>query len=196
MAISESSIMSKLQDYTKTDAGRKKMDDIIQSYIKGSDPRVRSTGKTYGGGRIITKKQMTQAAKEFLAILRTTAASSGLPASVMDHIESFDYSEPYEAPDGSMGIMIYMTDNPSRASLKPKKFPQGVDNIVMLLNTGYEASGETSGPWHGHWVRSMPKREGLWFMQKAVDEFEVRYGTKYSVTVVLNPEYDGAFSGN
>ena len=58
MAISASSIMSKLNAYAKTPEGQKKMDDKIQAYRKGADPHVAATGKTYGGGSIMNEKEM------------------------------------------------------------------------------------------------------------------------------------------
>ena len=196
MAISEQVIMKKLSEYISTDFGKKRVDDTIKRYVSGSDSHVGNSGKTYGGGRIVTQKQMSRLAKEFLSILRTAAASSGMPESVMEHIESFDHTHPYNNPDGSMGITVYMTDSASRPSLDPGRYPDGVDDIVVHLNAGYYAKDSVYGMWHGVRTKSLQKREGAWFIQKAVDEFLNKYGNEYDVDVVIDSKYNGAFTGD
>lgn len=195
MAISVSSIMSKLNAYAKTSEGQKKMDDKIQAYRKGADPRVAATGKTYGGGSIMNEKEMISAAKELIAMVRSAAATAGLPASVMEHIESLDYTTPFINADGSASIQIYMSDSPHRDSLMPQKYG-GVENIVAIFNSGYSADGRVYGAWHGKKIASLPERSGSFFMQKAINAFEAKYGNKYDVSVELSQEYGGALSGD
>lgn len=192
MAISASGVMDKVSAYAKTTEGQKRMRDKIQSYINGSDPHVKSTGKTYGGGVIMTEKEMMAAAKDLIAMLRASAASAGLPASVMEHVESFAFTKPFVAPDGSASIQIYMTDNPYRESLMPQKYG-GVDNIVAIFNNGYTASDRVYGKSHDKKIVSLDKRQGSFFMQKAVDEFMAKYSASYDVSVDLNPQYSGAW---
>lgn len=192
MAIDAGGIMSKLNAYAKTPEGKKKIDDKIQSYRKGSDPNVNASGRTYGGGVIMTEKEMMKAAKELIAMVRSAAASAGIPASVMDHIESLDYTTPFINEDGSASIQIYMTDNPHRDSLMPKKY-DGVHNIVATFNCGYSADGRVYGMWHGNKIASLEQRQGSFFMQKAVDAFVAKYGNKYDVSVDLSSEYSGAW---
>lgn len=192
MAIGAGDIMSKLSAYAKTAEGQKKMDDKIRSYRKGSDPHVKSTGKTYGGGEIMTEREMIDAAADFVSMLRTAAASAGLPDSVMEHVESFTFATPYFAPDGSASLEIYMSEAPGRASLYPKKY-DGVDNIVAIFNNGYTAQDHVYGKWHGKYVSSLDKRQGSFFMQKAVDAFMAKYGSEFDVSIELDPVYNGAW---
>lgn len=192
MAISTGDIMAKLNAYAKSPEGQKKMGDKIQAYRKGADPRVRATGKTYGGGSIMNEKEMVSAAKELIAMVRSSAASAGLPASVMEHIESLDYTMPFINADGSASIQIYMSDNPHRDSLMPQKYG-GVENIVAIFNSGYSADGRVYGTWHGKKTASLEQRQGSFFMQKAVNAFEAKYGSKYDVSVDLSSEYSGAW---
>ena len=192
MATGLGSIMSKVEAWPKSDEGKKRMDAKIKEYRSGKDSKVNSSGKTNGGSRILTPAQIKRLSKEFISILRKTAAASDLADSVMEHIESFDFTEPYIAPDGSMVVAVYMTDNPHRDSLYPKKY-DGVDNIVALMNCGYSANGEVFGIWKDKRIVSLQMREGKWFMQKAADEFERLYGEEYGVTVAIAPEYSGAF---
>lgn len=195
MSLGSSGIMAKLQDYARTPEGKKKMDDKIKAYRSGKDPKVKATGKTYGGGQIMTEKDMVKAAKELIAMVRSAAAAAGLPASVMEHIESLDYTSPFINADGSASIQIYMSDDPHRDSLMPKKYG-GVDNIVAIFNSGYSADGQVYGKWHGKKIASLTERPGSFFMQKAISTFESKYGEKFDVSVSINPEYGGALSGN
>lgn len=191
MDLSTADIMSKLNAYANSSEGQKKMSDKIRSYRNGSDPHVSATGKTYGGGIIMSDKQMIAAAKKLIATIRSVAASSGLPASVMEHIESLNYTLPYEFTDGSKGIQIYISDNPKRESLYPAKYG-GVDNIVAIFNNGYSAKDSVYGVWHGKPAKSLDSRQGSFFMQKAVDQFMSSY-SDYDVSVDLSSDYSGAF---
>lgn len=191
MALSTGDIMSKLNAYAQSSEGQKRMNDKIRSYRNGSDPHVAATGKTYGGGSIMTERQMIAAAKELISMIKSAAASAGLPASVMEHVESLDYTYPFGLPDGSMGIQIYITDDPKRPSLYPEKY-SGVDNIVAIFNNGYTAGNSVYGKWHDKKIRSLDKRQGSFFMQKAVDAFMAAYGD-YDVSVDINSDYSGAW---
>ena len=191
MVISTGDIMSKINAYAKSSEGQKRMSEKIKSYRNGSDPNVAASGKTYGGGRIMTEKQMVAAAKDLISMIRSAAASAGLPASVMEHVESLDYTNPFELPDGSMGIQIYLTDDPKRPSLYPEKYG-GVDNIVAVFNNGYTAKDFVYGKWHNKKIRSLDERQGSFFMQKAVDTFMAAYGDS-NVSVDINSDYSGAW---
>lgn len=192
MAISASALMGKVNAYSQTPAGKKKMSDKIAAYRNGSDQHVSSTGKTYGGGAIMTVDQMIDAAKDFIAILKRSAASANLPSSVMEHVESFMFTTPFILPDGSASIEIYLSEAPGRASLFPEKYGS-VDNIVAIFNNGYTAKDKVYGTWHGKYVSSLDKRQGTFFMQKAVDEFMSKYSAEYDVSVNLDPLYNGAW---
>lgn len=191
MSISIDDIMNKLYSYAKSSDGQKKMGDKIRSYRNGNDPHVSATGRTYGGGRIMTDKEMITAAKELISMIKSSAASAGLPASVMEHVESLDHTDPLDLPDGSKEIQIYITDDPKRPSLYPEKY-SGVDNIVAIFNNGYTAGNFVYGKWHDKNVRSLDQRQGSFFMQKAVDAFMASYGG-YDVSVEISSDYSGAW---
>ena len=88
------SIMRKVSAYSRTDNGKAKMRDVIQRY------RDSGTGRTGAGDKVITKEDMLIAADKMISVLRSTAQSYGLPASVMKHFDSLDCSRVYEMPDG------------------------------------------------------------------------------------------------
>ena len=58
-----------------------------------------------------------------------------------------------------------------RASLAPRKYPDGVPNIVLHFTRGWSARGGLRGEWHGEKVWSRRSRSGSSFMQDAVAEF-------------------------
>lgn len=189
MAIDIGTIMSKVNSYAKTSDGKKRMDDTIRSYRMGGDSRVNATGKTYGGGSIVTEAEMASMARDMLAMLRRAAASADLPASVMEHIESFRFSTPFIEADGSATVQIYMTDSPGRPSLYTEKYSHGVENIVAIFNCGYDASGVVYGKWHGEKIVSKDHRDGKFFMQAAINEFNAKYGGEFDVVAELDAEY-------
>lgn len=191
MSLSEGEIMARLRKWVSSPEGQKRIAEKVSFYRNGGDSHVNSTGKTYGGSRIVTYDQMESAAEKFIEIVRTNAASAGLPPSVMAHIESF-----YAAPivineDGSATIDISMADNPHRDSLQPETYKRGADNIVALFNKGYNAKGSIYGLWEsrGEEVWSRKSREGLNFLQAAMNEFNANYGAKYNVTVTIDSQY-------
>lgn len=192
MAIDEYTIMGLINAYANSPEGKKKMDTKIKSYINGKDPLVNRDGVTLGGSKIMTRNAMKRAAKDLISMIISTAAQEGVPASVLENIESLDYTDPYDTGDGEKGIAIYITDDPKRPSLYREKY-DGVDNIVAIFNNGYTADGFVYGKWHGKKTRSLDKRQGSFFMQKAIDTFMEKYGSDFNISVELNPLYDGAF---
>lgn len=193
------SIMRKVEEWSKSDEGQKRMKSKIKDYQSGKNSKVNSTGKTHGGGVILTETAITDLAKDFLDILRKTAASCDLPASVMEHIESFECADPVINDDSSASIAIYMKDDAYRPSLYPEKYPRGheksMTNIVAAFNRGIHANGEVFGIWKDKRIVSLQTREGKWFIQRAVEEFEALHGAKYGVTVRIDSEYSGDTSG-
>lgn len=190
MAVNAGSIMSKLREWAGTSEGQQRMNSVIQSYVRGGDSRVAATGRTEGGSKIITYKEAAGAAEELISYIRQCAASCNLPASVMAHIESFQASSP-EEHDGIVNISISMLDDPSRDSVQPQTY-EGVYNIVALFNSGYTAKASV----HGYWetadkdIWTLKHRDGLHFMQSAIERFNKVYGSEYNVTVFLSSEYE------
>lgn len=108
-------------------------------------------------------------------------------------------------------MYVYFEDNLRRESLDDGingYTGEGIDNIVALFNNGYHASDYVYGWWDGHqatastlfrsgsdikanyaWVRSQKDREGLHFIQQAVDDFNGNYGAEYHVTATAGDVY-------
>lgn len=185
MNIDFSSISSKVNKYIASDDGKKKIQQKMSELRSGH-----GGSKTSGGSIVLTYDQMQDAAKELIALIRRHAASAGLPPSVMVHVESFEDSKIIVKGDGSAEISINMMDDPKRPSLLPEDF-DGVENIVAIFNRGVHAQGAVYGYWAsaGKDVWSQGTRPALHFMESAINEFNMKYGGKYDVTVTLNAQY-------
>lgn len=190
MGVNIGSITGKIKKFADSPAGKKKMADSIQQ-IRSGNGVSGAIGKTQAGDDVITYEQMQAAAKELVALVRRHAASASLPPSVMTHVESFIDSPLVIHPDGSASIEINMLDDARRPSVQPESY-DGAYNIVALFNKGYTAGGSIYGRWESAerdiWTKQ--HREGLFFLQKAINEFNSKYAAKYNVSVRLDGQYE------
>lgn len=193
------SIMKKVEAHGRSVNGKLRMQECIDNYVANG------VDKTAAGDKIISEADMWQAAAKLIRVLQNTAQSYGLPASVMRHFDSLECSKPIKMPDGSTTIYVYFGDDLHRDSLYSDGY-DGVRNIVALLNNGYHAKNYVYGDWDGHaptgeskfdgrsidtsaYIRSRKDREGLHFIQQAVQDFNGNYGYDYNVTAVVGDEY-------
>lgn len=191
MGVNLGAITSKLDAYAKSSAGRARMSKTIKDYVRDNNRYVTTNGKTIGGDRIITQQEMRDVARELVFYIKQAAASCDLPVSVMEHIESFDIDSASEESDEFYYVGISMSDNAKRQSVQPEKY-DGVHNIVALFNTGYSANGRVYGYWESanKDIWTLQHREGLRFIQQAIDRFNSTYAKEYNVTVFLSSEYE------
>ena len=192
-------IMKKAEAYAQSPEGKARMKECIDNYAANG------INKTAAGDKIITESEMRRAAEKLIGVLRSTAQSYALPASVMRHFDNLKCSEIHTMPDGSSIIYVYFGDDLHRDSLYSDKY-DGVDNIVALLNNGYHAKNYVYGYWEGHaptgeslldgrsidtsaYIRSRKDREGLHFIGQAIQDFNGNYGTDYNVTAVAGEDY-------
>lgn len=205
-AINMSSIMSKVGAYSRSVSGKLRMKECIDKYAS------EGKSKTAGGGKVRTEEDMMLAADKMISVLRSTARAYDLPASVMRHFDSLDCSRPYRMPDGSMIVYVYFEDDLSRDSLEDGEngyTGEGISNIIALLNNGYHAKDYVYGWWNGHqptgesifrsgvggtkpdyaWIRSKKDRDGLYFIQQAVKDFNGNYGYEFDVTAIAGDDY-------
>lgn len=198
--INITSIIKKVEAYGKTEEGKRRMKECIEKYAKDGVERAAA------GDRIITEANMYTAASKMVRVLQDTARSYALPASIIKHFDDLECSEIYKMPDGSSTIYIYFGGDLHRNSLYPDGY-DGVSNIVALLNNGYRAKNYVYGDWDGHsptgesrfdgrsidtsaYIRSRKDREGLHFIQQAVNDFNGNYGSDYDVTAVAAEDYE------
>lgn len=199
--INLSSIMQKVEAYGRSANGKLRMKERIEKYA------AEGINKTAAGNKVITETDMWTAAAKLISVLKNTAQSHDLPASVMQHFDSLHCSEIKKMPDGSSVIYIYFGGDLHRDSLYSEGY-DGIDNIVALLNNGYHAKNYVYGWWEGHsptgdnsyrsggfdsgdaWIRSRKDRGGLGFIQQAVQDFNGNYGADYNVTAIAGDDYN------
>lgn len=198
-SINLNSIMKKVESYSRTARGKLRMKERIEKY------HADGVGKTATGDKVATETEMWDAASKLIGVLRSTARSYSLPASVLKHFDSLECSEIYTMPDGSSVIYVYFGDDLHRDSLYSDGY-DGIKNIVALLNNGYHAKNYVYGSWDGHspsgesvldgrsistsaYIRSRKDREGLHFIEQSIQDFNGNYGSTYNVTAVAGDDY-------
>lgn len=90
--------------------------------------------------------------------------------------------------DNRYRIYTYF-DDIHRESLVPGKYPRGVDNLAVLLNSGYDAGHTVRGVWHGHGedeIHSLAHREGAHFIETAIKDFEQNFERNHKGVRLLN----------
>jgi len=185
--INMNSIMGKVRSYIRSAEGKLRMKQKIEQYRRDD------VHKTAGGGKVVTYAMMREAAWKFIKVLLDTARGYDLPPSVMQYFYTLNYSEPQQMPDGSTTIFVYFDGDGDlhRESLMPEDY-SGIDNVVALLNNGYDEHPNMAkvwGEWHGRFIHGLTERAGLQFIQQAVNDFNSNYGTAYNVTAVAGDDY-------
>lgn len=186
--------MGKVDKYTKSQQGK----DTIQQYINQCRADGRSV--TAAGDTIITEPIMIRAAETLISMIKETAAQHRLPESVLEHFESLYYNEPmlFDKESNQYKIDITFGDDLSRMSLmitsgknKSQRTGNGIDNIISLFDTGYDAEHRAYGAWEGHGkerIASLTHRDGLNFMKEALDAFNREWGSLYSVFAYISSD--------
>lgn len=197
--INMSSIMKKVKDYSESEEGRKRMKQYIE------DCRRDGRAQTATGDIIITEDIMIRAAEALIRVLQETATAKGLPDSIIKHFHSLYYNQPvlYGKENNQYKVDIQFGDDLSRMSLKitsgsrkGEHTGEGIDNIVSLFNTGYDAEKQVYGEWEGHidpytrenTIASLTHRDGLHFMEEAINSFNREYGELYHVFAYISSE--------
>lgn len=202
MGINVGSIMSKLKIYAGSSSGKNKMDKCIGDYIKAGK------NKTAAGDELISTERMNEAADKVIELILRYAYP--LPPSVYTLLGSNLESTkplPFGSEDGSWYIDLQFKDGSllRRESLRRRvggigseeitneRTGTGIDNIISLFDTGYEAGWSVYGYWDtaGKRVKSVRSREGIHFMRDAVNEFNTIYGKQYHcvASIVADPMY-------
>lgn len=201
-SIDWSRILGKAEKLMESPSIRKKRDEIVKGILLGKI--------TIGfGGSSPSLKTAEDAADKFIQVLHFEInshigedyADGGISEIAKEVMEEVQYSKPYCVGDKCY-IDIYFTNELSRKSLCPEEY-DGIDNIVALLNSGYEAYGHVYGVWVNHRgqkstdmagnpkkIASLKSRGGAHFMEQAIIDFMGNYSTEYNVIrIELSDEY-------
>lgn len=189
-SINMGSILDKLYAWERSDKGQKKIQSTVDRYVRSNVRR------TEAGGRVVTENDMKKAANKLVQTIRSTAIGCNLPPSVAAHFGSLKVGKLQRQPDGSYIIEINFTDDLTRGSLQPEKYG-GVRNIIAIFNNGYPSDGGRSeaishvfGWWHGKETAALGSRQGLYFMQDAVNNFNMNYGMPLGMYAEVGAVYD------
>ena len=189
-SVSYDAIMDKVYAYTESKKGKERMEQKINGYIWHNVKR------TQAGSRVITYRDMIDAGEKLVQTIRDSAQSCDLPPSVLAHFNSLKRGKAERQPDGSYVMEISFTDDLSRESLQPEDYG-GVRNIVAIFNNGYpadrsraEAISHITGWWHGKNTVALEFRPGLYFMQDAVNDFNLNYGLPLGIYAEVGAIYD------
>lgn len=188
--INTDSILDKLYTWERSDKGKKKIQNTVNQYVRNN------VRKTKAGSRVLTEDDMREAAKKLVQTIRDTARGCSLPSSVDAHFDSLEVGKLQRNQDGSYIIEISFSDDLTRESLQPEKYG-GVRNIIAIFNNGYpsdmgrsEAISHVSGLWHGKETTALEFRPGLYFMQDAVNDFNLNYGIPLGMYAEVGAVYD------
>lgn len=188
--VNEDSILDKLYAWEHSGRGQKKIGDTVNRYIR------RNVTKTEAGSRVITERDMIQAADRLVQSIKRHAQGCAVPPSVLAHFDSLSVGKLHRQADNSYLIEINFTDDLSRESLQPDKYG-GVRNIIAIFNNGYpsdpsrsEAISHVSGYWHGKETVALESRPGLYFLQNAVNDFNANFGLALGMYAEVGVEYD------
>lgn len=184
-------ILDKVYAYADSQKGKDRMQKKLNNYI------LRDVKRTQAGSRVITYRDMVDAGEKLIRVIKSTAQGCDLPPSVLAHFDSLTRGRSIRQSDGSYKMEIYFTDDLTRESLQPEKYG-GVRNIIAIFNNGYpndmgrsEAISHVSGWWHGKETVALEYRPGLYFLQDAVNDFNLNYGLPLGIYAEVGAVYEG-----
>lgn len=188
--INMDSILDKVYAWERSDKGQKKIQGTVNKYVRNN------VSRTKAGSRVVTQRDMLDAARKLVQTIKDTAHGCDLPTSVLAHFDSLSIGKLQRQADDSYTIEINFTDDLTRESLQPEKYG-GVRNIIAIFNNGYpadrsrsEAISYVAGYWHGKETVALEFRPGLYFLQDAVNDFNMNYGMPLGMYAELGAVYD------
>lgn len=188
--INMDSILDKVYAWERSDKGQKKIQGTVNKYVRNN------VSRTKAGSRVVTQRDMLEAARKLVQTIKDTAHGCDLPTSVLAHFDSLSIGKLQRQADDSYTIEINFTDDLTRESLQPEKYG-GVRNIIAIFNNGYpadrsrsEAISHVAGYWHGKETVALEFRPGLYFLQDAVNDFNMNYGMPLGMYAELGAVYD------
>lgn len=188
--INMDSILDKVYAWERSDKGQKKIQGTVNKYVRNN------VSRTKAGSRVVTQRDMLDAARKLVQTIKDTAHGCDLPTSVLAHFDSLSIGKLQRQADDSYTIEINFTDDLTRESLQPEKYG-GVRNIIAIFNNGYpadrsrsDAISHVAGYWHGKETVALEFRPGLYFLQDAVNDFNMNYGMPLGMYAELGAVYD------
>lgn len=183
-SINMASITAKANSFLKSSQGKKLIQEAVDKKILGE---LNFFTSAKGLGNIY------HAAYVFIDTLRAEIQSSvgadysggGISQEAANEFMNIECGEPEKVKDGVYKIPVYFADNLHRDSVAPQTY-RGADNIIDLLNAGFETESGKSirGEWKGERIWTLPYRNGTQFIENAIRVFMRDYAAKFNVVSV------------
>lgn len=165
MKINYEAILKKVEN---TDAVKRAIENKKEKMITGSgtvEQKVHEAASGFG----------TRLSKSIMELRATDGFENGfLGTTAVDALLDAMHQDVVYIGDNRYRIYTYF-DDIHRESLAPEEYPRGVDNLAVLLNSGYDAGHTVRGVWHGHGedeIHSLAHRDGAHFIETAIKDFE------------------------
>ena len=166
--LSQKDILALIEEFSKTPEGAKE----IKQYVKG-EFIAQEVSDTHA--KSVDDEDITLICQDMKNILFKHISKMIKSFRPEDIIVS-----PPKVENGICEVEICFDEEAlHRKSLDPKRYPEGIHDIVKLFVTGYHAKGAVKGVWEGHGddeIWSRRSREPSNFMDLAVKEFNRKYG--------------------
>ena len=175
-----SSILSKAEACMKTPEKKNEVKKIVDDYM-------------LSGNKLSNSSNTIAAADRFVEVLKqcirdsagTNYSAGELSQYAIDAVSNIKRGKVSARGNGSYSVVINFDGERHRDSLAPSLYPEGVDDIVAILNNGYPEDGHqmgvVSGVWHGKHTFSLPNRNGAHFIEDAVSVFMTTEAAKFGV---------------
>ena len=178
-----------LKKWANSQEGKKRLREAQNSAAKAGKP----FGGKPGGGAPEEVDFYARWAKQCLEnAIAMASAGAQSPYTFADHLV---VGQPYWNDQKQKWIVELHFEDTERDSLDPINFPsthpEHIEDIVALLNHGYEADGIVTGYWKtaGKRVQSLQSRNGLYFIQTGAKNFNDMFDGV--AEMMWHPKYDG-----
>lgn len=169
--VNTDAVLRKVQAYTETPAGKKK----VQNFIK----QAKVAHIRLSSGQVIHTPE--EAAGKFIEVLHNSIDSSGLSSGAISAVSDIEHGAAQSIGENKWVIDVYFKGDLSRPSLDDERY-DGIDDIVALFNNGVDhRMHPVHGDWHGKETWSKTVIPGSHFIEQAIRDFMGNYATEYNV---------------
>lgn len=192
-------------------------DGKLQAEVKRQNEKIPAPRYTFG----ITREQLSDMIYRFKEYVfrelckHFTRLREYTPSKVMRHtVHILETKTVAEVPDGittkrksahpnEIITKVYIeinfnTETLRYPSLNPSRFPNGVDNIILLITNGWnytEKKRPPFGEWHGKFTRGWSQRNPNDFLETIIEEYNERQSADTQMKALLSPQYRAYGSG-
>lgn len=186
-------------------------DKKLQIEVKRQNEKIPVPRYTFG----ITREQLSDMIYRFKEYVfrelckHFTRLRAYTPSKVMGHtVHILETKTVAEIPDGittkrksahpnEIITKVYVevnfnTETLRYPSLNPSRFPNGVDNIILLITKGWNYAGKKRPPygeWRGKYIYGWTWRNPNDFLETIIEEYNERQSADTQMKALLSPQY-------